>query len=273
MEAKEKSQGIKSIYGILLQALSVCLFSSMIIGMRYLYKTTTFNPIEVLIWRSLLLVLFNICFAQINSVDIIAIRKKESRVVFWRAITGALAATGFFSANFFLPPSISSAITKLNPLITNIISVIMMNEKVSNVEVLGMVVAFGGVLMIIFDPSKIKFSLAEYLSQIYLFSIPLFTTVMQSINAVFTRIMGKSLHYIISPTCLGLSTTIFVFPLLLAVLSLRGYVTAYNTSNVCLLFLVGFFGWAAQIALSLSLIHICRCRRYAVCRSRWSPYH
>eukprot|EP00826_Nyctotherus_ovalis_P027331 TRINITY_DN21360_c0_g1_i1.p2 TRINITY_DN21360_c0_g1~~TRINITY_DN21360_c0_g1_i1.p2 ORF type:complete len:156 (+),score=35.85 TRINITY_DN21360_c0_g1_i1:110-577(+) len=25
--------------------------------------------------------------------------------------------------------------------------------------------------------------------------------------------------------------------------------------------------------LVLSLIHICRCRRYAVCRSRWSPYH
>eukprot|EP00826_Nyctotherus_ovalis_P007716 TRINITY_DN11968_c0_g1_i2.p2 TRINITY_DN11968_c0_g1~~TRINITY_DN11968_c0_g1_i2.p2 ORF type:complete len:108 (-),score=22.32 TRINITY_DN11968_c0_g1_i2:20-343(-) len=25
--------------------------------------------------------------------------------------------------------------------------------------------------------------------------------------------------------------------------------------------------------MELSLIHICRCRRYAVCRSRWSPYH
>ena len=25
--------------------------------------------------------------------------------------------------------------------------------------------------------------------------------------------------------------------------------------------------------LNLSLIHIWRCRRYAVCRSRWSPYH
>eukprot|EP00826_Nyctotherus_ovalis_P027020 TRINITY_DN21075_c0_g1_i1.p1 TRINITY_DN21075_c0_g1~~TRINITY_DN21075_c0_g1_i1.p1 ORF type:complete len:155 (-),score=25.44 TRINITY_DN21075_c0_g1_i1:10-474(-) len=24
--------------------------------------------------------------------------------------------------------------------------------------------------------------------------------------------------------------------------------------------------------IKLSLIHICRCRRYAVCRSRWSPY-
>eukprot|EP00826_Nyctotherus_ovalis_P042021 TRINITY_DN4285_c0_g1_i7.p1 TRINITY_DN4285_c0_g1~~TRINITY_DN4285_c0_g1_i7.p1 ORF type:complete len:204 (-),score=60.16 TRINITY_DN4285_c0_g1_i7:19-630(-) len=28
-----------------------------------------------------------------------------------------------------------------------------------------------------------------------------------------------------------------------------------------------------KIRLYLSLIHICRCRRYAVCRSRWSPYH
>eukprot|EP00826_Nyctotherus_ovalis_P001209 TRINITY_DN10164_c0_g2_i1.p1 TRINITY_DN10164_c0_g2~~TRINITY_DN10164_c0_g2_i1.p1 ORF type:complete len:459 (-),score=120.87 TRINITY_DN10164_c0_g2_i1:15-1391(-) len=28
-----------------------------------------------------------------------------------------------------------------------------------------------------------------------------------------------------------------------------------------------------SLYLDLSLIHICRCRRYAVCRSRWSPYH
>eukprot|EP00826_Nyctotherus_ovalis_P026735 TRINITY_DN2085_c0_g2_i12.p3 TRINITY_DN2085_c0_g2~~TRINITY_DN2085_c0_g2_i12.p3 ORF type:complete len:112 (-),score=45.99 TRINITY_DN2085_c0_g2_i12:30-365(-) len=28
-----------------------------------------------------------------------------------------------------------------------------------------------------------------------------------------------------------------------------------------------------RIALELSLIHICRCRRLLTCRSRWSPYH
>ena len=31
-------------------------------------------------------------------------------------------------------------------------------------------------------------------------------------------------------------------------------------------FFINFLFW-------LSLIHIWRCRRYAVCRSRWSPYH
>ena len=27
------------------------------------------------------------------------------------------------------------------------------------------------------------------------------------------------------------------------------------------------------VVLGLSLIHICRCRRSTLCRSRWSPYH
>eukprot|EP00826_Nyctotherus_ovalis_P061729 TRINITY_DN8812_c0_g1_i2.p1 TRINITY_DN8812_c0_g1~~TRINITY_DN8812_c0_g1_i2.p1 ORF type:complete len:229 (+),score=76.91 TRINITY_DN8812_c0_g1_i2:72-758(+) len=33
------------------------------------------------------------------------------------------------------------------------------------------------------------------------------------------------------------------------------------------------FGVQKHKDQELSLIHICRCRRYAVCRSRWSPYH
>eukprot|EP00826_Nyctotherus_ovalis_P024474 TRINITY_DN18926_c0_g1_i1.p1 TRINITY_DN18926_c0_g1~~TRINITY_DN18926_c0_g1_i1.p1 ORF type:complete len:108 (+),score=34.03 TRINITY_DN18926_c0_g1_i1:102-425(+) len=32
-------------------------------------------------------------------------------------------------------------------------------------------------------------------------------------------------------------------------------------------------GKQSPLPIQLSLIHICRCRRYAVCRSRWSPYH
>ena len=31
--------------------------------------------------------------------------------------------------------------------------------------------------------------------------------------------------------------------------------------------------WLQSAFLGLSLIHICRCRRYSLCRSRWSPYH
>eukprot|EP00826_Nyctotherus_ovalis_P024861 TRINITY_DN19191_c0_g1_i2.p1 TRINITY_DN19191_c0_g1~~TRINITY_DN19191_c0_g1_i2.p1 ORF type:complete len:169 (-),score=6.36 TRINITY_DN19191_c0_g1_i2:21-506(-) len=37
--------------------------------------------------------------------------------------------------------------------------------------------------------------------------------------------------------------------------------------------ITSFLAQDRDSALKLSLIHICRCRRYAVCRSRWSPYH
>eukprot|EP00826_Nyctotherus_ovalis_P027913 TRINITY_DN2189_c0_g1_i5.p1 TRINITY_DN2189_c0_g1~~TRINITY_DN2189_c0_g1_i5.p1 ORF type:complete len:242 (+),score=28.70 TRINITY_DN2189_c0_g1_i5:88-813(+) len=40
-----------------------------------------------------------------------------------------------------------------------------------------------------------------------------------------------------------------------------------------LLELVGIADNNKYADIYLSLIHICRCRRYAVCRSRWSPYH
>eukprot|EP00826_Nyctotherus_ovalis_P010013 TRINITY_DN12656_c0_g1_i13.p1 TRINITY_DN12656_c0_g1~~TRINITY_DN12656_c0_g1_i13.p1 ORF type:complete len:283 (+),score=45.38 TRINITY_DN12656_c0_g1_i13:70-918(+) len=41
----------------------------------------------------------------------------------------------------------------------------------------------------------------------------------------------------------------------------QSYLAFHNTTSV------------EQRVYGLSLIHICRCRRYAVCRSRWSPYH
>ena len=43
----------------------------------------------------------------------------------------------------------------------------------------------------------------------------------------------------------------------------------YNTGRTTL---IGVMCLVKYI-LNLSLIHIWRCRRYAVCRSRWSPYH
>ena len=39
-----------------------------------------------------------------------------------------------------------------------------------------------------------------------------------------------------------------------------------------LAWVISKWGWRTAM-LGLSLIHICRCRRSTLCRSRWSPYH
>ena len=48
-----------------------------------------------------------------------------------------------------------------------------------------------------------------------------------------------------------------------------------NTCNMHLLELAEAVkaGVSGNELVGLSLIHICRCRRSTLCRSRWSPYH
>ena len=253
MEIKESSFSIRSIYGVLFQCLSVVLFSLMITATRYLYKTTNFHPVEVLVWRSSSLAIFNIILLSSNSISIIDIDKKVCKSVVYRSVTGTIAVIAFFISNYIVPPSIVSAICKINPLLTSIIALFILNEKVTKIEVFGMISAFAGVLLIVFDPSKITFSISDYLSQLYLFAIPLFTAIMQSAAAVFIRIMGQSLHFFIAPTYLGISSTIVAFSLLLGIMSYREYVTEYTLWNFFMLGLVGFFGWAGQVTGSKAL--------------------
>eukprot|EP00826_Nyctotherus_ovalis_P022749 TRINITY_DN17579_c0_g1_i2.p1 TRINITY_DN17579_c0_g1~~TRINITY_DN17579_c0_g1_i2.p1 ORF type:complete len:129 (-),score=5.22 TRINITY_DN17579_c0_g1_i2:10-396(-) len=71
-------------------------------------------------------------------------------------------------------------------------------------------------------------------------------------------------------TMLGMSLIIFIWIIV-------------TTFTVCALTLLDredtckeleqYFFVSTVVPMGLSLIHICRCRRYAVCRSRWSPYH
>eukprot|EP00826_Nyctotherus_ovalis_P011988 TRINITY_DN13124_c0_g1_i1.p1 TRINITY_DN13124_c0_g1~~TRINITY_DN13124_c0_g1_i1.p1 ORF type:complete len:138 (-),score=38.21 TRINITY_DN13124_c0_g1_i1:16-429(-) len=50
------------------------------------------------------------------------------------------------------------------------------------------------------------------------------------------------------------------------------YLSNFAWTTYIVVFYLGIL-LVVLIILDLSLIHICRCRRYAVCRSRWSPYH
>eukprot|EP00826_Nyctotherus_ovalis_P029372 TRINITY_DN23199_c0_g1_i1.p1 TRINITY_DN23199_c0_g1~~TRINITY_DN23199_c0_g1_i1.p1 ORF type:complete len:144 (-),score=37.43 TRINITY_DN23199_c0_g1_i1:9-440(-) len=51
------------------------------------------------------------------------------------------------------------------------------------------------------------------------------------------------------------------------------FCTSWFLTSFCYALQFESDGCVPPFLLALSLIHICRCRRYAVCRSRWSPYH
>eukprot|EP00826_Nyctotherus_ovalis_P031782 TRINITY_DN2552_c0_g5_i1.p1 TRINITY_DN2552_c0_g5~~TRINITY_DN2552_c0_g5_i1.p1 ORF type:complete len:557 (-),score=100.66 TRINITY_DN2552_c0_g5_i1:17-1687(-) len=78
-------------------------------------------------------------------------------------------------------------------------------------------------------------------------------------------------------TCVASSTAVtkkFAYVIVVGLFEKMGDT---KLANACqeLFMLISDSATASYVAtvVILSLIHICRCRRYAVCRSRWSPYH
>jgi len=247
------TQCLKSVEGILYQVFSVLCFSALSIISRVVYKTTQISPLEVLLWRSIVHSIFNFFFVFPCKIDIIAIPQKVSGILGIRLVTGVTAVFGYFIGNYVLPPSIATAVGKLSPLLTTIFSVFMLHERVSRIEIIGMITAFAGILLITFDPMKVHVSLSAYLAQLYLFFFPIVNAICSSFSAVFVRMLGQSLHCVISPTYLCLASTIAAFPVILGYLSVKGFIAIYSTRDWILLILIGLTGWAGQITSSRAL--------------------
>lgn len=242
-----------SIKGIVLQLGSVLLFVAMNIFARMLYKKTTISPLEVLTWRNFSLMLFNTPFLYFADVNFIEVKPPNSKIIFFRALSGVCALLGYFVSNYLLPPSIVSAILKINPLITSIISWIILHEKVSKIDIIGMIVCFFGVSLIVYSSGHYNTDVLFGLGHLYKFTILFFTAIAQSISAVLIRSIGQTMHYLISPMYLGIAGTIFSFPFTLGYLSFNGFITKYNSFVCICLILVGVFGWMGQATGSKAL--------------------
>ncbi len=241
------------IKGILFQVLSVFGFSGMIICSRILYKWTTVSPLEVMFWRSFVLVVINLFYAPYCAVDILDVKRKDAGYLFLRCISGLFAASTFFFANYVLPPSISSSVIKLHGLTTTLISSFVLHESVNRIEIVGMVLAFGGVVIIAFNPEKAGTQISGELSILYKLSVPILSTIAQAVSSVLTRLIGQSAHYLISAAYFGISSSIFFFPLVLGYLSIEETIAKYTPAIWCYLFMVGFFGWLGQVTGSKAL--------------------
>eukprot|EP00826_Nyctotherus_ovalis_P018992 TRINITY_DN15788_c0_g1_i2.p1 TRINITY_DN15788_c0_g1~~TRINITY_DN15788_c0_g1_i2.p1 ORF type:complete len:127 (-),score=28.34 TRINITY_DN15788_c0_g1_i2:10-390(-) len=98
------------------------------------------------------------------------------------------------------------------------------------------------------------------------------------ISAVFiSHIKSKSLEYLEKnkPRLTGYGAITIICMVIDLGLLLAGFWSFFTADLVTLCELIRIVEapMYSPCTLRLSLIHICRCRRYAVCRSRWSPYH
>jgi drug/metabolite transporter (DMT)-like permease len=146
-----------------------------------------------------------------------------------RSIFAFLGSTGFYLALQYTDLSKATALYWTNPMMTAVIAYLVINESLSFIDWIAILVSFGGIIVIQNPWSKgyeINKSFEDNLGSLAAVAGAVF----YAISQMQTRKLGKKVHFLIPPLYQSIFTA-FISPLLM-ILFLR-YRTAHTT----------YYGW------------------------------
>lgn len=210
--------------GILYMLLAGFLFATMNLFVKMLPEIPA---VEIVFFRSLISFIMSFIFLKSAKVPLFGNRKKW---LIARGAAGAIALTLYFFTLQRMPLASAVTIQFLSPIFTSILGIFVVKEKVSPIQWLFFMMAFGGVLVIQgFDP-RISTNM---------FILGLIASVFSGLAYNFIRKINKSEHPLV---------IVFYFPLV--TLPLAGVYSAFHwvTPDLTQLFILLLIGVLTQFA-------------------------
>ena len=125
--------------------------SCMAIGAKLLGLYTEHNVFKVAFFRSLIMFVGSYSHGRfLYNVKPFSISKDMANMMFWRGLFGTAAFMFELAAIYYLPVSIAVVLYFTQPIFTGIMGYIFLKEKLSNINILGIVCGIIGVLIISF---------------------------------------------------------------------------------------------------------------------------
>ncbi len=248
------SFSFKRLEGIFLKLGSLACFALMQIIAKALYiAVPTITPLEVLYFRGISVVIMNYMYSRYIRLDLLSVPKEQFMPMFYRSVTGAIGSMLVFTSTKLFPLSLVSALSYLSPMLTALLSYLFLHESLTKFDVGTMIVAFFGVVLIVFNPYKrTAFSQHFDIKWYYYFS-PLLNPFFGAVSTLLMRYMGKRIHFILAPTFLGVVVGAFTPLFALPIIAYEARIPDYSLQVVVHLLLIGVSGWLGQILLSRSL--------------------
>ena len=94
------------------------------------------------------MLLFNYLFIKMNGAFILEVPRKYHKMILTRSITGFIGFIGFVSAVKYMPVSTASCIFFTCPIWTALFAFIFLKEKINKYDIIQIVFAFIGILII-----------------------------------------------------------------------------------------------------------------------------
>lgn len=200
------------------------------------YLSADYNSVFLVFWRNLFALIIVLPFLLKSGLNSF----KTTRLkLFWlRAIIGVIAMIIWFEAISMTSLPKATALSFTSPIFTIIVAVFFLNEKLTLLRVLSVIIGFIGVLIII-RPGFVSFGLGSYMV--------LFSTLLWSFAAIIIKKLSETETPLLIVFYMNLMMLILVAPLLYV------YWQDIKISDLKWLFLLGLTSNMSHYALAKAL--------------------
>ena len=116
--------------------------------LKYLYLNSAINTYEFTYWSSIVIGILNLVMFKLYHRDHMLVRDDMRSTLVLRSITAFLGSTGFYLALQYTDLSKATALYWTNPMMTAVIAYLVLNESLSFIDWIAILVSFGGILVI-----------------------------------------------------------------------------------------------------------------------------
>jgi len=217
---------------------------------KHLYNTSNITSWEIVYWRSLGLVVYNVITAQLSGSSTLAIPRNLSWTLLWRILSGIVGMTFLFLQTKVMSFSKATAIFFIYPGFAMFFAYLIMNERITRYDIISSLISFCGVIVIVFDPNDPKKINDSEIEAVWAPLVPIIASIFCSLTDVYTRALGSDVHPATPPAYFGLGNCL-ASPLLIQLnYYLRNAMTNYTLDIVLCLFLLGLAGFIGQLLLT-----------------------
>lgn len=245
-----KKQATISLWGPFYMLLSALGFVLMNFMSKLMYMEGNINQFEIVYYRGVSLFLFNLFYALVNHIDILGIPKNIALPLFLRTIFGSIGIILQFTSNIYLPLSIGASLFYIYPIATSVGAFFFLKEKLSKLEIVGLFLAFIGVVCIV---SATEENIEYGDIKLYQYLYPLLNAMCSVSVYLITRKIGVDVHFIVIPTWFGVMQSFIATPMWMALRRSNNTPLIMDTNSCIYCALMCFGTWVGQIFFNRAL--------------------
>jgi len=198
--------------GFILMLISAILITGNLFLAKIIFLNSSVSAFDLIYISWLVSSFWNFIIIKAGKIDIFEFPSDMMTTIILRILTGFLA---FFCAHYALSLislSLFQVIFWINPFFVSLFSYLILGESIHYVDIIGMIIAFIGVILCV-NPFSINFKGDNFVLGVI---VAFIGAIGGGLSPIYQRKMSQAGHFMLNPTYFGIGCMVLVSPICMA---------------------------------------------------------